>query len=113
MCACDFVFFCITVDDVALIWINGTKSIMTDALITSTDPRVKAGIPIDKSDHTLVIEQVTRWDSGSYTCKITSSPPVEIMHTLHVTRQYFLLNYIFYYQHSYFPASFWRRLRGV
>lgn len=87
----------ITVDEVALIWINGTKSIMTDIFPSTTDPRIKPGPPPESPtpgfvEHTLVIEQVTRWDSGSYTCKITSEPPVEITHTLRVIRQYLCIH---------------------
>lgn len=92
------------VDDVALLWINGTKTIMTDTFPSSLNPRVKPGPRSESSsgslDNTLIIEQVTRWDSGPYTCKITSTPPVVVTHTLHVTRQYSylpgLLNYTFY-----------------
>lgn len=65
---------------------------MTDTSSSTTDPRVKAGAPALKGsgfvENTLVIELVTRWDSGSYTCRITSEPLVSITHTLRVTRQY-------------------------
>lgn len=76
-----------SLDEVVLIWINGTNSIMTDNFASSTDPRIKPGTPVSTPgfvEHALIIEQVTRWDSGSYTCKITSSPPVSITHTLRV-----------------------------
>lgn len=81
----------VTVDDVVLIWVNGTNTIMTDNYASSTDPRIKPGTPLNTPgfvEHTLIIEQVTRWDSGSYKCQITSSPPVSITHTLRVIRQY-------------------------
>ncbi|XP_027849832.2 neural cell adhesion molecule 1-like isoform X1 [Aphis gossypii] len=78
-----------SVDDYAVMWINGTKSIMTDSYTMTTDPRVKPGPQSETSagfqEHTLIIEQVTRMDSGSYTCRIASTPPVEITHTLRVT----------------------------
>lgn len=78
-----------SVDDYAVLWINGTKSIMTDSYTMTTDPRVKPGPQSETSagfqEHTLIIEQVTRMDSGSYTCRIASTPPVEITHTLRVT----------------------------
>jgi len=78
-----------SVDDYAVMWINGTKSIMTDSYPITTDPRVKHGAQSETSagfqEHTLIIEQVTRMDTGSYTCRITSTPPVEITHTLRVT----------------------------
>ncbi|VVC26778.1 Hypothetical protein CINCED_3A020364 [Cinara cedri] len=79
-----------SVDDVAVIWINGTKSIMTDGVSSTADTRVKSGSPSEadttqgSSDHSLVIEQVSRWDSAQYTCRILSEPAVEITHTLRV-----------------------------
>lgn len=83
-------------DDYAVIWINGTKSIMTDNYPMTTDPRVKHGTQSETSagiqEHTLIIEQVTRLDSGSYTCRITSTPPVDITHTLRVTHPAKVLN---------------------
>lgn len=89
---------CVTVDDYAVMWINGTKSIMTDSYTMTTDPRVKPGPQSETSagfqEHTLIIEQVTRMDSGSYTCRIASTPPVEITHTLRVTRQYLSVYFI-------------------
>ncbi|XP_022177691.1 neural cell adhesion molecule 1-like isoform X2 [Myzus persicae] len=76
-------------DDYAVIWINGTKSIMTDYYPMTTDPRVKPGTQLETAvgiqEYTLIIEQVTRQDSGSYTCRITTTPPIEITHTLRVT----------------------------
>ncbi|KAL4135037.1 hypothetical protein QTP88_006703 [Uroleucon formosanum] len=76
-------------DDYAVIWINGTKSIMTAYYSMTTDPRVKSGTQSETSaeyqEHTLIIEQVTRMDSGFYTCRITTTPPLEITHTLRVT----------------------------
>ncbi|XP_060855803.1 neural cell adhesion molecule 1-like isoform X1 [Metopolophium dirhodum] len=76
-------------EDYAVIWINGTKSIMTDYYTMTTDERVKHGTQSETSagyqEHTLIIEQVTRMDSGFYTCRITTTPPLEITHTLRVT----------------------------
>jgi len=89
---------CVIIEDYAVIWINGTKSIMTDYYPMTTDPRVKHGTPSETSagyqEHTLIIEQVTRMDSGSYTCRITTTPPLEITHTLRVTRQYLSVYFI-------------------
>jgi len=89
---------CVIADDYAVMWINGTKSIMTDSYPITTDPRVKHGTQSETSagfqEHTLIIEQVTRMDTGSYTCRITSTPPVEITHTLRVTRQYLSVYFI-------------------
>jgi len=89
---------CYIIDDYAVIWINGTKSIMTDNYLMTTDPRVKPGTKSETSaayqENTLIIEQVTRMDSGSYTCRITTTPPIEITHTLRVTRQYLSVYFI-------------------
>lgn len=89
---------CVAVDELAVLWMNGTKSIMTDGYVVTPDLRVKPGKQSETStdflDHTLIIEQVTRWDSGPYTCRIASTPPVEIIHTLHVTGQYLSIYFI-------------------
>lgn len=68
---------------------------MTDTFPTEVNSRVKPGEnqpeenqSLGYSEHTLVIDQVTRWDSGTYKCRVTSVPFVEIVHTLRVTRQY-------------------------
>lgn len=98
-----FVLHVFTVDDIAVIWINGTNSIMTDGYASTTDPRIKPGPSQEPKsgdkfvEHTLVIEQVTRFDSGTYTCRVMSEPPVQITHTLGVTRQYIIfILYAFY-----------------
>jgi len=92
------VILCYIIDDYAVIWINGTKSIMTDNYPMTADTRVKPGSQSETSagiqERTLIIEQVTRQDSGSYTCRITTTPPIEITHTLHVTRQYLSVYFI-------------------
>lgn len=71
-------------DEFTLLWVNGTKTIMTDGDAATPNPRYfQSQDPIAK---TLSIEGVTRWDSGDYTCRITSEPPVQITHTLVVLR---------------------------
>lgn len=104
---------CCIIDDYAVIWINGTKSIMTAYYSMTTDPRVKSGTQSETSaeyqEHTLIIEQVTRMDSGFYTCRITTTPPLEITHTLRVTRQY--LSVYFITLSVLLRAPVWRRLR--
>lgn len=71
---------------------------MTDYYPMTADTRVKPGTQLETSagiqEYTLIIEQVTRQDSGAYTCRITTTPPIEITHTLRVTRQYLSVYFI-------------------
>lgn len=100
----DFILFeMFTVDEFTQLWINGTKTIMTDGDASMPNSRVtQAKSQLAK---TLSIEAVSRWDSGNYTCKITSEPAVEITHSLRVLRQYFRI-----ILHGYGENSLWRIL---
>nr|CAD7585663.1 unnamed protein product [Timema genevievae] len=68
------------VDDAYVVmWIHGSTTLFTDNVQQHKDARLRR-----HPNNTLEISRVTGEDSGTYTCKISAQPVVEISHTLNV-----------------------------
>nr|CAD7415515.1 unnamed protein product [Timema poppensis] len=68
------------VDDAYVVmWIHGSTTLFTDNVQQHKDARLRR-----HPNNTLEISRVAGEDSGTYTCKISAQPVVEISHTLNV-----------------------------
>nr|CAD7403167.1 unnamed protein product [Timema cristinae] len=68
------------VDDAYVVmWIHGSTTLFTDNVQQHKDSRLRR-----HPNNTLEISRVAGEDSGTYTCKISAQPVVEISHTLNV-----------------------------
>ncbi|CAG2053987.1 unnamed protein product [Timema podura] len=66
-------------DAYVVMWIHGSTTLFTDNVQQHKDARLRR-----HPNNTLEISRVTGEDSGTYTCKISAQPVVEISHTLNV-----------------------------
>nr|CAD7425514.1 unnamed protein product [Timema monikensis] len=66
-------------DAYVVMWIHGSTTLFTDNVQQHKDSRLRR-----HPNNTLEISRVAGEDSGTYTCKISAQPVVEISHTLNV-----------------------------